>query len=254
MRLFNTIFISLGLLVSYLNAFNPHSSIIYHDDFSNARSEWNLGLAETLGNSQAIDASYARIDGGFLSLKANVSSGWDYLFANAALDLMLPEHYTLTYRARKSQWAGHFSISLLDQFEGSFEMQNHLQILYYKEHGHWRDPLRFADTNDDHYAYNFFSYNDQWNITDNAGYFDYGVWHDYKFIKSEDAIYLLIDDVVVHQSDFTGFEGNYLVFSAIQAGSTVDIDYLTITTVPEPSSYALLLGVLALWFVATRRL
>lgn len=254
MRLFNTILIHLGLLVGYLNAFNPHSSIIYHDDFSNARSEWNLGLAETLGNSQAIDASYARIDGGFLSLKANVSSGWDYLFANAALDLMLPEHYTLTYRARKSQWAGHFSISLLDQFEGSFEMQNHLQILYYKEHGHWRDPLRFADTNDDHYAYNFFSYNDQWNITDNAGYFDYGVWHDYKFIKSEDAIYLLIDDVVVHQSNFTGFEGNYLVFSAIQAGSTVDIDYLTITTVPEPSSYALLLGVLALWFVATRRL
>ena len=77
MRLFNTIFISLGLLVSYLNAFNPHSSIIYHDDFSNTRSEWDLGLAETLGNSQAINSSYARIDGGFLSLKANVRSGWD---------------------------------------------------------------------------------------------------------------------------------------------------------------------------------
>lgn len=249
MRLFNTIFICLGLLVSYLNAFNPHSSIIYHDDFSNTRSEWDLGLAETLGNSQAINSSYARIDGGFLSLKANVRSGWDYLFANAALDLMLPEQYTLTYRARKSQWAGHFSISLLDQFESSFEMQNNLQILYYKEHGHWRDPLRYADV-----GVEAWDGNDDISITENAGYFNYGVWHDYKFIKSEDAIYLLIDDVVVHQSNFTDFEGNYLVFSAIQAGSTVDIDYLTITTVPEPLSYALLLGGLALCFVATRRL
>lgn len=252
MKLFNTSLISLGLVVSYLNAFNPHSSIIYHDDFSNTRSEWNLGLAETLGNSQAINASYARIEGGYLRLKANVSSGWDYLFANAALDMMLPEQYTLTYRARKSQWAGHFSISLLDQFESSFEMQNHLQILYYKEHGHWRDPLRFAESSDDAWV-DHNNYNDSLSITDNAGYFNYGVWHDYKFIKSEDAIYLFIDDVVVHQSSFTDFEGNYLVLSAIQAGSTVDIDYLTITTVPEPASYALLLGGLALWFVATRR-
>ena len=228
--------------MGYLSASDSHNTLFYHDDFSTIRSEWNLGLAETLGNTQAINASYARVDGGFLSLKANVGSGWDYLFANAALDLLLPEEYTITYRARKSQWAGHFGISLLDQFEGNFEGQNDLQILYYVEHGHWRDPLRFVDVG-----------NDALNITSDAGYFNYGVWHDYKFIKSEEATYLLINDVVVHQSNFTEFAGNYLVFSAVQAGSTVDIDYLTITTVPEPSSYALLLGGLALGLVAIRR-
>ena len=253
MKILHVLYLYMILSVGFLSASDSHNTLFYYDDFSTIRSEWNLGLAETLGNTSAINASYARIDEGLLSLKANVGSGWDYLFANAALDLLLPEEYTITYRARKSQWAGHFSISLLDQFEGNFEMQSYLQILYYKEHGHWRDPLRFAESDVDHYADNFFSYNDQWNITDDAGYFNYGIWHDYKFIKSEEATYLLIDDVVVHQSSFTEFGGNYLVLSAIQAGATVDIDFLTITTVPEPSSYALLVGGLALGLVALGR-
>lgn len=228
------LFASLGLLVSALSGFAPSNSIIYHDDFTSIQPEWNLSLAQTQDNSQAINASYASINNGFLRLKANVGSGWDYLFANAALDLVLPDEFVINYRARKSQWAGHFALSLTDAFVSDYEMQSSLQILYYKEHGHWRDPIRFSNIG--------ISNNDSLAITDNAGYFNYGIWHDYKFIKSDEGISLEIDNVLVLESNFTEFEGNFLIFSAMQAGSTVDIDYLTITTVPEPSSYVLLLG------------
>ena len=88
---------------------------------------------------------------------------------------------------------------------------------------------------------------------DSAGYFNYGIWHDYKFIKSDEGISLEIDNVLVLESNFTDFEGNFLTFSAIEAGSTVDIDYLTITTVPEPSTYAILLGGTVLGYAYWRR-
>ena len=242
------LFISLSLLVRAVSGFAPSNSIIYHDDFTTVQPEWNLSLTQTQNNTQAISASYASVNNGYLRLKANVGSGWDYLFANAALDLMLPDEFVINYRARKSQWAGHFSLSLTDVFVSDYEMQNYLQILYYKEHGHWRDPIRFSN-----FENNAFSNNDSLAITDSAGYFNYGIWHDYKFIKSDEGISLEIDNVLVLESNFTDFEGNFLTFSAIQVGSTVDIDYLTITTVPEPSTYAFLLGGTVLGYAYWRR-
>jgi len=235
MKLHHSLIYSLTLIT--LCVPGQAATVVFQDDFSSQRSEWNLSLQQTQNNPTAIAASYAVISGGYLSLKANVGTGWNFLLANAALDFVLPSEFTIEYRARKTQWAGHFYTLVTRTFEPSFSEQPSLERYAYGVAG--------SD-------YLFLGYNSQDTGTvllDNpGGSFDYGIdaWHVYTITKTSDALTVDVDGVQKYSSSTALFDGGYFMLSALQAGSTVDVDYVTIAAIPEPSAMVLCLGSLSL--------
>jgi len=106
--------LAMTLFSPHANAQTPYGKLIYQDDFSSSNSAWTCYLTDTHGNQSAIDASYGRIEGGVLTLKANVGCGWDYVCSAASLQVPLPADYIIEYRARKVQWCGNFRTQIAE--------------------------------------------------------------------------------------------------------------------------------------------
>ena len=72
-------------------------------------------------------------------------------------------------------------------------------------------------------------------LSDPGGTFEYGLnaWKTYTIRRTHNRISIDVDGVRKWDAFHPLFHGGYLVFAAVQADATIDIDYLTITAIPD---------------------
>jgi len=82
-----------------------------------------------------------------------------------------------------------------------------------------------------------------------------GSYYSFTIVDTEDKISVLLNGTTIVYADTIVDMGNYVGFYSREnaSSSATSIDYITITSVPEPSSYALVSGLGVLGFLALRR-
>ncbi|HOA62627.1 MAG: hypothetical protein KA191_17135 [Verrucomicrobia bacterium] len=130
------------------NAQTPYGRLVYQDDFSVSNTAWTFKLVDTRDNPSAIAASYGKVSGGVLALKANVGCGWDYLGSYATLQLPLPTDYIIEYRARKMQWCGQFDAIVSSSTNVNDSHVFDAPWFFLRMEGNWFNVLEVMNTSD----------------------------------------------------------------------------------------------------------
>ena len=236
-------------------------TLIFSDDFSTQRPEWTfsinmgyIGMPTPQGNltqsmiNDALAGSFANVSGGTLNLKANSTIGRDWGVSAATLSLQLPTDFRITYTSTKTQWAGGHAFELLEsdptaavgypyQENGRFLRYevagfNALDLSYEPDHGTL--PSQVLDT-------------------PNHGNNNVGQTYSYEITKTGNNLQVFRDGSL--QYDYSGAIPldfmNHIRFINHQAGATSLVDNLSVFSVPEPSSFALLGSAIA--FFSLRR-
>ncbi len=130
------------------NAQTPYGRLVYQDVFSVSNTAWTFKLVDTRDNPSAIAASYGKVSGGVLALKANVGCGWDYLGSYATLQLPLPTDYIIEYRARKMQWCGQFDAIVSSSTNVNDSHVFDAPWFFLRMEGNWFNVLEVMNTSD----------------------------------------------------------------------------------------------------------
>ena len=196
--------------------------ILFQDDFSVSNSLWRFTLLDTHDNQTAIDASYGKIEGGVLTLKANVGCGWDYLSSVASLQLALPTNYIIEYRARKMQWCGAFRTDI-SQTPGTVG-DSHLTppAMELSMAGNWFGQLC-----------DFRAWEDQTCVPpatglNQAGTQINGQWYDYRIVKKGSSFKVYVNGSLQWTYLGSVLPGGFLHIGTGGAGSTAEVDDLKI--------------------------
>jgi hypothetical protein len=194
-----------------------YGPILYQDDFSTSNSLWRFNLVETRGNQTAIDASYGKIEGGVLALKANVGCGWDYLGSIASLQLPLPTNYVIEYRARKMQWCGSFRTDISEIPGTVGDSHFNPPAMEFGMAGSWFGQLCAWRT-----------WEDQTCIPPTTTSQVNGQWYNWRIVKIANSCKVYLDGNLQWAYSGPLLSGGFLHFGTGQAGSTAEVDDLKI--------------------------
>lgn len=212
--------------------------LIYADDFSTTNQQWALGLYCTQNNSNAIAASYAKVEGGTLKLKANVDCGQDYLRAEAFLNIPLPPEYEVRFKSFKTLGCGGWTMDVWSVFTNEVCCYP-LTFLRLGGGGSNYAPMRMftslVESNPASTVCGQLAIIQELGDPINSAFT--GVWHDYLFVKKHNSINVYVDGVLTWTNSGVTMDGGFLKLIAEQAGSTVEYDDLEIYDLTELSIY-----------------
>ncbi len=209
--------LTMALASFHTNAQTPYGKLIYQDDFSSSNAVWRFKLLTTHDNPTAIAASYGKIEGGVLMLKANVGCGWDYLNSVASLQLPLSEDYIIEYRFRKTEWCGPFAAGICGTNELDDSSLWVVPWYTFSVAGSWFEHLTGNSST------NYFD------IPPASVPFNYdGTWYNVRIVKRGTHVVVYVNNN--QQWNYSGqlVSGGFLHFVAMGAGSTADVDDLKI--------------------------
>jgi formylglycine-generating enzyme required for sulfatase activity len=213
-----------------------YGPLLYQDDFSVSNSLWRFTLVDTRGNQAAIDASYGKIEGGVLALKANVGCGWDYLGSIASLQLPLPTNYVIEYRARKMQWCGSFRTDISETPGTVGDSHFNPPAMEFGMAGNWFGNVCAWRT-----------WDDQTCIPPTTGTQNNGQWYDYRIVKNANSFKVYLNGSLQWAYSGSILPGGFLHFGTGQAGSTAEVDDLKIYAI-APSLQIEVAAVRLRWF------
>ena len=163
--------------------------IVYQDDFSSDSGNWIISHrtnTRSLDSPTILDSPYGRIENGILRLETigflqNGAGGYDSMTA-ATLKMRLPKNFTITYDARRNQWAGGAYTMLLPSLDYYLNVPRDSPVggVFYayafRWAGNWLGgTLGFDDTIDTAAYFNF---------EDRSRPLSTRVWQKMKFVKS----------------------------------------------------------------------
>jgi len=163
--------------------------IVYQDDFSSDSGNWIISHrtnTRSLDSPTILDSPYGRIENGILRLETigflqNGAGGYDSMTA-ATLKMRLPKNFTITYDARRNQWAGGAYTMLLPSLDYYLNVPRDSPVggVFYayafRWAGNWLGgTLGFDDTINTAAYFNF---------EDRSRPLSTRVWQKMKFVKS----------------------------------------------------------------------
>jgi hypothetical protein len=198
-----------------------YGRLVYADDFSTSNAVWKFKLIYTQENQAAMDASFGKIDGGVLTVKANVDCGWDYLGSFASLQMPLPPNYIIGYRARKTQYCGafHFEVGETNDVGPDPFTPNGID---FSVAGTWFNGLDVRSPTN--------------NVTVMPASVAWqpGRWYNFRITRQHSMVQVYVDDALQYSHRGAVLAGGFLHFFTGQAGATAEVDDLRIYELANP--------------------